>query len=200
MRWNNHSRLKDCHAFLSPSQHGWLRYDDEKLTKTFYNKQAAAIGSERHAFAAKAIELGIKLYLDERNPDTLAMYVNDAIDEGMTPEVILYVNDFAFGTADAIFYDPDKKILKIFDLKTGTVSVVKVDEDDNYILEQVEIYCAYFCMEYHVDPYELQIDLRIYQNQEKFEEIPDPERIELIMGLIQHNSDILYRLKGERRP
>lgn len=128
------------------------------------------------------------------------MYVNDAIDERMTPEVILYVNDFAFGTADAIFYDPDKQILKIFDLKTGTVPVVKVDEDENYILEQVEIYCAYFCMEYHVDPYELQIDLRIYQNQEKFEETPDPERIELIMGLIQHNSDILYRLKGEIRP
>lgn len=199
MPWNNHSRLKGCHAFLSPSQHQWLRYDDDKLVKTYLNKQAAQIGTERHEFAAKAIELGIKLYLDERNPDTLAMYVNDAIDAGMSPEVVLYCNDFAFGTADAIFFDENRMILKIFDLKTGANSVVKEDEDGFYILEQCEIYAAMFCLEYGYDPARLDIELRIYQNQQIYPEVPDIDRIYSIMGIIQHNSDILYRLKGEAR-
>lgn len=199
MRWNNHSRLKGCHALLSPSQHQWLRYDDDKLVKTYLNKQAAQIGTERHEFAAKAIELGIKLYLDERNPDTLAMYVNDAIDAGMSPEVVLCYNDFAFGTSDAIFFDENRMILKIFDLKTGANSVVKEDEDGFYILEQCEIYAALFCLEYGYDPARLDIELRIYQNQQIYPEVPDIDRLYSIMGIIQHDSDILYRLKGEAR-
>lgn len=199
MRWNNHSRLKGCHAFLSPSQHQWLRYDEDRLTKVFLSKQAAIIGTERHEFAAKAIELGIKLYQDPDSPDTLSMYVNDSIDFNMDPEVVLFYNDFAYGTADAIFFDPDKRILRIFDLKTGQTPVAKYDENGNCILEQCEIYAAIFCLEYRIEPWAIDIELRIYQNNERFIEIPDPERIANIMGDIDFKSNILYRLKGVER-
>ena len=196
MQWNNHFRLRDQHSFLSPSSHQWLRYDPEKLTKIFLNKKLAAIGTERHAFAAKAIELGIKLYQDPKAPDTLSMYVNDSIDEKMEPEVILCYNEFAFGTADAIYFDESSGKLKIFDLKTGSMPVVKTDDQGLYILEQCEIYAALFCLEYRVDPATLDMDLRIYQNNEMFQEIPKVDRIYEIMNLIIRDCDILRTLKG----
>lgn len=196
MQWNNHFRLRDQHSFLSPSSHQWLRYDQEKLTKIFLNKKLAAIGTERHAFAAKAIELGIKLYQDPKAPDTLSMYVNDCIDEKMESEVILCYNEFAFGTADAIYFDETTGKLKIFDLKTGSMPVVKTDDQGFYILEQCEIYAALFCLEYRIDPAILDIDLRIYQNNEMFPEIPTADRIYEIMNIIIHDCDILKSLKG----
>lgn len=198
MKWNNHNRLRDAHSFLSPSQHQWLRYDDDKLRQVFYNKRAAAIGTERHAFAAKAIELGIKLHYEEG--DTLALYVNECIDEGMTPEVILYENDFAFGTADAIYFDEYSMTLKIYDLKTGAGSVVKYDEAGFCVLEQCEIYAAIFCLEYGYNPNKLNMELRIYQNGQRYDEIPSADKILTIMHNIRHKSDILYALKGEFRP
>lgn len=195
MRWNNHGNLRDHHSFLSPSQHQWLRYDEEKLKKAFYNRRAAAIGTERHAFAAEAIRLGIKLLYTEG--DTLAMYVNDAIDQKMTPEVILCYNEFAFGTADAIFFDERTMKLKIFDLKTGATPVIKFDDLGFCVLEQCEIYAAYFCLEYDIDPSLLDIELRIYQNGERFIEVPDLDRLLTICSIVKHHSDILYMLKGE---
>ena len=31
MNWNNHSSLKDQHAFLSASKYHWVNYDNEKI-------------------------------------------------------------------------------------------------------------------------------------------------------------------------
>jgi len=131
---------------------------------------AAQRGTELHAFAHEAIRLRVRL---PRSPKTLNMYVNDAIGYRMTPEQILYYSDNCFGTADAISYR--HKILRISDLKTG-VRVVSV--------RQLEVYAALFCLEYHVKPMEIEIELRIYQNDEVQVWVVDPDIILHIMDKI----------------
>ena len=140
MNWNNHSKLVNAHAFLGASQHQWLRYSEDKLEQVFLNKMSVIRGTKLHAFAAQAIELGVKLPYNKDHPKTLNWYINDAIGFKMDPEVVLYYSDNAFGTADAISFSDD--ILRIHDLKTGTVPVAKEDENGDIRLEQLEIYSA----------------------------------------------------------
>jgi hypothetical protein len=111
---------------------------------------AAKRGTEIHAFAAEAIRLKIPL---QENGTTVSLYVNDAIRYLMRAEQMLVWSENVFGQADAIGYR--KKILRIFDLKTGSALTSK---------EQLQIYAALFCLEYSVDPFDTEFDLRIYQN------------------------------------
>jgi len=124
------------------------------------NIHAAAIGTRKHAVAAELIDLRLK---QPNTTQTFNMYVNDAIGYRMRPEQVLYHSPWAFGTADAIGFgknpDPDgkPKILRIFDLKTGTSKASGV---------QLALYAAFFCLEYRIKPYDIEFDLRIYQNDE----------------------------------
>lgn len=170
MNFNEHSKLKGCHAFLSASSYHWLNYSDEKLITTYSNLLAKQRGTELHEFAAKAIELGIKL---PKSKKTLNMYVNDAIGFRMKPEQILYYSDYCFGTADAISFK--NNFLRIHDLKTG-VTPVK--------MEQLLIYAALFCLEYRVKPSTIDIELRIYQNDDYEYFNPTAEDIVPIMDKI----------------
>lgn len=173
MNFNDHSELEGQHAFLGASQHSWLNYNDEKLDRVYLSHKAKLRGTELHEFAANAIRLGIKL---QKSNKTLNRYVNDAIGYRMTPEQGLFYSYNAFGTADAISFDEKKKKLRIHDLKTG---VTKVS------MEQLEIYTAYFCLEYDVDPNDIDIELRIYQNDDVMEHTPEPEKILYIMSKIK---------------
>lgn len=170
MNFNEHSKLKGCHAFLSASSYHWLNYTDEKLITTYSNLLAKQRGTELHEFAAKAIELGIKL---PKSKKTLNMYVNDAIGFRMKPEQILYYSDYCFGTADAISFK--NNFLRIHDLKTG-VTPVK--------MEQLMIYAALFCLEYRIKPSTIDIELRIYQNDDYEYFNPTAEDIVPIMDKI----------------
>lgn len=170
MNFNEHSKLKGCHAFLSASSYHWLNYTDEKLIATYSNLLAKQRGTELHEFAAKAIELGIKL---PKSKKTLNMYVNDAIGFRMKPEQILYYSDYCFGTADAISFK--NNFLRIHDLKTG-VTPVK--------MEQLMIYAALFCLEYRIKPSNIEIELRIYQNDDYEYFNPTAEDIVPIMDKI----------------
>ena len=152
MIFNTHSLLVGRHAFLSASKYAWTNYDDEKLERVFLASLAAQRGTELHAFAHEAIRLGIRL------PDTqktLNLYVNDAIGYRMITEQILYYSDNCFGTADSISFR--RGVLRISDLKTG---VTRVSE------RQLEVYAALFCLEYRMKPFEIEIELRIYQNDD----------------------------------
>lgn len=152
MNWNNHSKIKGTHAFLSASKYHWINYDKKKLIDTFKNQKAAEWGTRLHAFAAECIEIGQKL---PRSNKTLNRYVNDVIGYRMTPEQVLYYSEYCFGTADAISFK--KNILRIFDYKSG---VNKAHP------EQLMIYAAIFCLEYDIKPGEIEYDLRIYQNDD----------------------------------
>ena len=168
MNWNNHSNLKGEHAFLGASKYHWINYSDDKLVDYYRNYRAAERGTELHEFAAQCIKLRQKL----KGTANLANYVNDAIGFGMTPEVVLYYSEFCFGTADSIKFDERKGFLRIHDLKTGVTPAH---------MEQLEVYSALFCLEYHVKPGDIQMELRIYQNDDINIFEPSVENIAPIM-------------------
>ena len=170
MLFNMHSNLAGQHAFLSASKYHWINYDDEKLDATYIASLAAKRGSEIHAFAHEAIRLGIKLPSSKK---TINMYVNDAIGYRMSPEQILYYSDNAFGTADAICFR--RSTLRIHDLKTGVIPCS---------VHQLEVYAALFCLEYQFKPFNIQTELRIYQNDEVQVYDADPDVITHIMSKI----------------
>lgn len=183
MNWNNHSNLEGLHAFLSPSNYHWINYTDEKLLKVFTNSEAKIRGTRLHAFACEAIKLGIKLPKSKR---TLNAYVNDAIGYRMTPEQVLYFSENCFGTADAIAFDG--QLLRIHDLKTGDVAAH---------IEQLYIYAALFCLEYHISPTTINYELRIYQNDDVIIDNPEGDTIRELMDIIRHADNLLFTAKRE---
>lgn len=158
MNFNQHSNLEGQHAFLGASSYHWINYSDDKLIEAYNNALAKERGTQLHAFAAEAIKLRRK----QKGGDYFSCYVNDAIGFGMTPEVVLYFSDVCFGTADSIKFDEKKGFLRIHDLKTG---ITKTH------MEQLMVYAAYFCLEYHIKPGDIQMELRIYQHPNQY----DPE-------------------------
>lgn len=181
MNFNKHSELEGRHAFLGASNYHWLGYDEEKLQKVYLTTQAREHGSRLHAFAKEAIELGIKL---PKTKTTLNMYVNDAIGFRMTPERILYYSDNAFGTADAISFR--RQLLRIHDYKSG---------DTKASMHQLEIYMAFFCLEYKIDPRNINAELRIYQSNDIQISNPDPTHILGIMDKIIEFDKVIETIK-----
>ncbi len=187
MNFNRHSELKDQHAFLGASKYHWINYDADKLTERYKNHMANTKGTELHNFAAQCISLGQKL---PNSPKTLNRYVNDAIGYKMQPEQVLYYSPNCFGTADAISFRHSKgrDLLRIHDLKTGVVPAH---------MEQLMIYAALFCLEYQIKPEEIDMELRIYQNNEVVVDIPDALLISDIMDKIVYFDEILKCLQYE---
>ncbi len=183
MRFNDHSRLSGQHAFLSASKYHWINYDEEKLDRVFSARLAAQRGTDLHAFALDAIRLGIKL---PKSAKTLHLYVNDAIGYRMKPEQILFYSENAFGTCDTISFRRNK--LRIHDLKTGLHPCS---------VHQLEVYAALFCLEYRFKPFEIEIELRIYQNDEVQIFEGDPDVITHIMDKIVTFDKRLNELKEE---
>jgi hypothetical protein len=178
-----HSNLEGQHAFLGASKYHWINYDSDKVADTYTNFLATQKGTVLHDFAAQCIKLGQKL---PKSHKTLNMYVNDAIGFRMTPEQVLYYSDNCFGTADAICYNPG--FLRIHDLKTG-ISPTHI--------EQLRIYAALFCLEYRIQPSDIEMELRIYQNDDYFVENPDPEDIKTIINKIILFDKIIDKIKLE---
>ena len=183
MNFNRHSNLEGAHAFLSASKYSWLNYDDEKALEVYANKKAAAMGTKLHEWAKMTIDLGIK---QPRSKKTIYAYVNDAIGFKMSTEVVLYYSDRFFGTADAISFR--NGVLRIHDLKTGKIPAK---------IEQLEIYAALFCLEYKVKPGDIEMELRIYQNDQVLYHNPTPEDIVPIMDKIVHLNKILEKVDYE---
>lgn len=179
MNFNRHFELEGRHAPFSASQSSWLRYDDDKLLARYSTIQAAAYGTRLHAWAKETIDLGLK---QPEIKKTINMYVNDAIGFGMKTEVVLFYSKYFFGTADTIAFR--NNFLRIHDLKTGEHRATR---------EQLEVYAALFCLEYKVRPGDIQIELRIYQNNNVDIWIPTTERIAHIMDRIVHNTKLLEK-------
>lgn len=183
MRFARHSELSDRHAFLSPSKYHWINYTDEKVDSTFRTALASAKGTRLHELAQQLINENVKL---PRTKQTLNTYVNDAIGYRMSTEVTLYYSDNAFGTADTISFR--NNLLRIHDLKTGTTKAS---------MKQLETYAAFFCLEYLFKPTEIDIELRIYQNDEVVVHEPDIDDIAHIMDRTITADRIIEQLKEE---
>ena len=177
MNFNTHSELEGLHAFLGGSNYHWINYDDEKLYNSYSNYLAALKGTQLHEFAKTCILMNQRL---EDVPKTLNMYVNDAIGFKMRPEQMLYYSEYCFGCADAISFKHDQ--LRIHDLKTGK-GVTHI--------EQLEVYTALFCLEYDVNVADIEIELRIYQNNKVRIHNPDVTEIIPIMDKIVTSSRLI---------
>lgn len=185
MNFNRHSSLEGLHAFLGASKYHWINYDDEKLVFTYNNFMAAQKGTELHDLACRLIRNNVKL---PKSKKTLNMYVNDAIGYGMTPELVLYYSDNCFGTCDAISFR--NNLLRIHDLKTGLTQTH---------MEQLLIYAALFCLEYHFNPNDISFELRIYQNDEVLYHNPTGDEILEIMEKIKHFDKLINEIKDKEK-
>ena len=183
MNFRNHSNLKDQHAFLGASKYHWINYDDEKLIASYKKYQATLRGTLMHNLACELISLGVRL---PKSKKTLNMYVNDAIGFKMTPEQVLYYSDNCFGTADAISFK--NNFLRIHDLKTGEIPAH---------MEQLKVYAALFCLEYDYKPGDIDIELRIYQNDQILYLEPEIDDIAHIIDKIITFDKYIDQLKEE---
>jgi hypothetical protein len=183
MQFNVHRNLTGLHAPFSPSQPHWLRYDDDKVMEVYLNRKAAEMGTRLHAWAKETIDLGIK---QPRSKKTIYAYVNDAIGYRMDTEVVLYYSDRFYGTADAICFRDG--VLRIHDLKTGKTKVH---------IEQLLVYAALFCLEYKIKPGDIEIELRIYQNDGVIVHKPEVKEIVPIIDTIVHFDKILAKREQE---
>lgn len=178
MNFKSHYNLADKHAFLSPSSYHWVNYDMEKLDSRYLTAKAAAKGTRLHELASDAIELGVKL---ETNNSTISLYVNDAIDLELSPEVVLFYSENCFGTADAIGFTGTH--LQIHDLKTGASPTSVM---------QLKIYAALFCLEYGIKPFDISMEFRIYQLDEVqiYDDVPASDILNIMDTIIQMDKRI----------
>lgn len=198
MEWIPHWNLQGKHAFLSPSGYSWLGYDEDKMARSYENKQNTARGTALHELASQLIMSKTELAPKKK---ALNLFVNDCIRDNMSSEVLLYYSDYCFGTADGIKWDSDNNELRIYDLKTGV---------SKPSFKQLDIYAALFCLEYGVNPKKITIIQRLYQGNGYSEQITlkDKSRIEdeddgniaWIMDHIKKMSKILQEKEDEIRP
>ncbi len=183
MNFNRHSNLEGQHAFLGASKYHWINYDESKVAESYSKFLATQKGTVLHEFAAQCIRLGQKL---PKSQKTLNMYVNDAIGFKMIPEQPLFYSENCFGTADAIAFRDD--LLRIHDLKTGITPAH---------MEQLMIYAALFCLEYKIKPAEIEIELRLYQNNTILYHNPTVEELVPIIDKIVTFDKIINKIKEQ---
>lgn len=183
MNFNKHSSIEGSHAFLGASNYHWVNYDEDKLVRSYLTAMAKQRGTELHELAQNLIKMKVRLPDTE---ETLNMYVNDAIDFGMTPEQVLFYSPVAFGTADAISFRQDR--LRIHDLKTGRTKCSML---------QPEIYASLFCLEYDVNPRDIYTELRIYQSNKIQIMVPDADDIFHIMDKIVTFDRLIDEIRTE---
>lgn len=181
--FNEHEKLEGTHAPFGASNYHWINYTPDKLVKVVKNMSAARRGTELHDLAHRLIKHGIRLP-DERK--TLNLYVNSSIHYGLKSEQVLYYSDNFFGTADAIGLDD--VILRISDLKTGVTPAS---------IHQLEIYAAFWCLEYDVNPFDITFELRIFQNDDVQVFLGDPAAVNKIMTTIVEFDRIITLTKAE---
>jgi hypothetical protein len=182
MRFNKHLNLQGEHAFLSPSQYPWIHYTPNRLLERWTSAQAANYGTMQHEYAHREILAGRLSAL----VGTIGLYINDAIRYRMACEQILYYSENCFGTADTIVFRYNT--LRIHDLKTGVFPGS---------VHQLEVYAALFCLEYDKDPFQIKMELRIYQDNEVMVYDADPEDIVFIMERIQEFDKLIAYRKLE---
>ena len=211
MIFNKHSNLEGKHALLGGSKFYWINdiSKEEKLKRirSFYTTD---LGTALHEVAKKRIKYGFKLSKYDKKSviidilefgipeivlssvnfdavfDNLQAYVNDAIGFKMIPEQILYYSDFCFGTADSIAFRDG--YLRIHDYKSGLTPAH---------IEQLEVYAALFCLEYKIKPGDIQIELRIYQNNEVLIHNPEVDEIVPIIDQIISYNKFITKIQKE---
>lgn len=208
--WHDHQYdvPKDGHALLGGSRYSWINYDEEKLYNYLVSTYATTIGTLIHELAADLIREKLTVNKSEakkmimlhllkngvpravidvdRYLENFVAYVKDAVGFDMRPEQKVVYTQNAWGTADAISFNEKKGFLRIHDYKSG------VTEPS---LHQLEIYAAYFCLEYHIQPKDISIELRIYWQNQIITGLPTAADIVPIMDKAISDNKFIDRLK-----
>ena len=150
---------------------------DEYIYKKYVNRGYLPINAVRM--------LNAMPYVPKVVFTTMKDYVNDAIDFGLDPEVVVYYSDDFYGETDAIGFD--NHILRIHDLMTGATPAK---------IEQLYGYDALYCIEYHMDPTSIEHELRIYQNDDILIATPSGEEIKPYMETIMEFDRIQREFEG----
>ena len=201
------SSFEGKHAFLGASKYHWLNYDTDKLIFTYKKWLATQRGTELHEFASQCIihhkqlpkskntietmvclALGHDIPLTKIQADTVRGFVNDAVLLGMESEKLLYYSENCFGTTDAMVFA--NGCLYIYDLKTG---------ENPASVKQLMIYAALYCLVNGVDPHQIEIELRIYQNGEISITTPNPDDISKIVNKIIEFDKVISQIKESEK-
>lgn len=212
MNFNKHFAQEGKHAILSASSWRWINDDKDSLVKRITSSYAQSIGTILHGLAYRHIKYRIKMNkYDKKNVmlellsngvpaividtidfdrmfENLMVYVNDGVGFKLSPEVVLYYSDNFFGTADAIGFNENDRILRIHDYKSGVIPAH---------IEQLEIYAALFCLEYRFKPHEIDIHLQIYQGADVLYHNPEPGEIKEIIDKIVDYDKFLNQIRLE---
>lgn len=215
--FNQHKELEGTHALFGASKNSWRNYDTndvDKLYSVYKSFYAPAVGTILHELASKYINIGFKLrkgdarilskdiktlILDketsipyeafsvEKMFDNFSNFVNDAIGYRMKSEQVLVPIKGSlnfYGTADAISFNDD--LLRIHDYKTGYIQAH---------IEQLDVYSAFFCLEYGIKPSDIRIEERIYQGGEILYSTPTADDINPIIDKIITLNKIIDNFK-----
>ena len=212
MNFNRHFAQEGKHAILSASSWRWINDDKDSLVKRITSSYAQSIGTILHTLAYRHIKYRIKMNkYDKKNVmlellsngipgividsidfdrmfENLMAYVNDGVGFKLSPEVVLYYSDNFFGTADAIGFNENDRILRIHDYKSGVIPAH---------IEQLEIYAALFCLEYRFKPHEIDTHLQIYQGADVLYHNPEPGEIKEIIDKIVEYDKFLNQIRLE---
>lgn len=217
MIFAKHSNLEGLHAPFSASQSQWLRYDDEKMITSYFNRDRKALGSELHEFAKSQIELmqkatgikqlvqGVSTYIyskyQAKEQATYGMSLVKSV-KSLPPEVFetlkMHINDaigFKMSPEVVLYYsdyffgtaDAISFRNNVLRIHDLKTGVTKVD------MEQLEVYVALFCLEYKIKPGDIEVELRLYQNGEVIVHKPTAEDILPIMDKIIHSHKLLEK-------
>lgn len=221
MIFQKHSNLEGLHAPFSASQSAWLRYDDDKMLSSFFNKDRKALGSEIHEYAKSQIDLTQKVTSIKQLVQSISTYIyskylaSDALNYGLSlikgikalpPEVFETVKMFI---NDAIGYKMSSEVVLYYsDYFFGTAdaisfrnNVLRIHDlktgEGKVSMEQLEVYVALFCLEYKIKPGEIEMELCIYQNGNVLYHKPTAEDILPIMDKIIYSHKLIEKADYE---
>lgn len=221
MQFNKHVHLEGLHAPFGASQSHWLRYDDDKLVDTYFNRNRRFLGSELHEYAKSQIDLSQKVTSIRQLIQSISTYIyakymaKDELAFGLAltntikrlPEEVfetlkIFINDaigFKMSTEVVLYYSD--KFFGTADAISFRNNVLRIHDyksgETTAKMEQLEIYAALFCLEYKIKPGTIDIELRLYQKAEVTCHTPTAEDILPIMDKIIHSNNILDKFDKE---
>lgn len=221
MIFQKHSELSGLHAPFSASQSSWLRYDDDKMLSSYFNKDRKTLGTEIHEYVKSQIDLTQKVTSIKQLVQSISTYIYskylaaDSLNYGLSlikgvkqlpPEVFETVKMFV---NDAIGYKMSSEVVLYYsDYFFGTAdaisfrnNVLRIHDlktgEGKVSMEQLEVYVALFCLEYKIKPGEIETELCIYQNGNVLYHKPTAEDILPIMDKIIHSHKLIEKADYE---
>jgi hypothetical protein len=206
------------HAPFSASSPSWINMTDDQIINAWKNKFRKNLGDDIHDWVSGEIEChnkpssvrevarGIKRHIYnkyKKDPDkldlmlrhlrylpgeaygTVKSFITDTVNNDMQSERKIGYSYFFNGRIDAVKFD--NKVLQIYDLKTGSTPAKP---------EQLYVYCAEYCLQNNINPFEISFEIRIYQNDEIFGEKPASADILALMENIVHKNKLLMKFEG----